>query len=37
MYITEKYKHLEAALNAAYTRNDDAAIDAVYASMSWRT
>ena len=33
MYITEKYKHLEAALNAAYIQNDDAAIDAVYASM----
>ena len=33
MYITEKYKHLESALNAAYIRKDDAAINAVYASM----
>lgn len=33
MYITEKYKRLEAALNAAYIQNDDAAIDAAYASM----
>lgn len=34
MYITEKYKRLEAALNAAYIRNDDASIDSVYASMA---
>lgn len=34
MYITEKYKRLEAALNAAYIRNDDAGIDSVYASMA---
>lgn len=33
MYITEKYKRLGAALNAAYIQNDDAAIDAAYASM----
>ena len=33
MYISEKYKRLEAALNAAYIQHDDAAIDAVYASM----
>lgn len=33
MYISEKYKRLEAALNAAYIQDDDAAIDAVYASM----
>lgn len=33
MNITEKYKHLESALNAAYIRNDEAAIGAVYASM----
>ena len=34
MYISEKYKRLEAARNAAYIRNDDADIDAVYASMA---
>lgn len=33
MYISEKYKRLEAALNAAYIQDDDAAIDAIYASM----
>lgn len=33
MYISEKYKRLKAALNAAYIQNDDAAIDATYASM----
>lgn len=33
MYISEKYKRLKAALNAAYIQDDDAAIDAVYASM----
>lgn len=33
MYISEKYKRLEAALNAAYIQDNDAAIDAVYASI----
>lgn len=33
MYISEKYKRLEAALNATYIQDDDAAIDTIYASM----